>query len=551
MPVLRSWMFGVGRSPFADVCIGAGLLFVFLPIGCAKRESPAEQGIRTQTLLLGNGAEPQDLDPNTCVLYTDDNVLMALFEGLTCIDEKTSQAVPGVSERWDVSPDGLIYTFHLRADAKWSDGDPVTADDFVYSFHRILSPGLASEYSYMLYFIRNAEAFNEGKISDFAQVGAKALDARTLQISLDHPCPFLPAVAANPSWCPVHRATIEKFGKMDQRGTLWTRPENFVGNGPFMLKEWSPNSRVVVVSNPFYWDAAHNHLNAIVFFPNDNIATDESNFRAGQVHLTYQLLPDRIEHYRNEAPQFLRIDPFIETEFLQFNVTKPPLNDPRVRQALARAIDRVALTRDVLHQSCRPANALTPPDTAGYTPAAKVPSDFDAARRLLAEAGYPGGKNFPILEIQTKNDNIWRAVAEAIQEMWKRELGIQVQIASLEQKTWLANSHALNYQITFYRWIGDYDDPSTYLYLFKSDSGNNNTGWANADYDRLNNEADRATDPAKRDELLQKAEALLLDEAPIAPVYYGTRTYLIQPYVKGWVPALLGLHRYQFIDLEK
>src|SRR5580704_14271146 len=276
MPVLRSWMFGVGRSPFADVCIGAGLLFVFLPIGCAKRESPAEQGIRTQTLLLGNGAEPQDLDPNTCVLYTDDNVLMALFEGLTCIDEKTSQAVPGVSERWDVSPDGLIYTFHLRADAKWSDGDPVTADDFVYSFHRILSPGLASEYSYMLYFIRNAEAFNEGKISDFAQVGAKALDERTLQISLDHPCPFLPAVAANQSWFPVHRATIEKFGKMDQRGTLWTRPENFVGNGPFMLKEWSPNSRVVVVSNPFYWDAAHNHLNAIVFFPTDDIATDES-----------------------------------------------------------------------------------------------------------------------------------------------------------------------------------------------------------------------------------------------------------------------------------
>jgi oligopeptide transport system substrate-binding protein len=551
MPVLRSWLFVVGRSTFADACIGAALLAVILVTGCAKRESPAEEGIRTRTLLLSNGAEPQDLDPQTCTLYTDCNVLMALFEGLTCIDEKTSQAVPGVAERWDLSPDGLVYTFHLRVEAKWSNGDPVTADDFVYSFHRILSPGLASEYSYMLYFIKNAEAFNRGKASDFDQVGVKALDARTLQVTLEHPCPFLPAVAAHQSWFPVHRATIEKFGKMDQRGTLWTRPENFVGDGPFLMKEWSPNSRIIVAKNPSYWDARHNHLNAVVFFPTDNIATDEGNFRAGQVHLTYQLLPDRIGYYRNEAPPFLRIDPFIETEFLQFNVTKPPLNDPRVRQALARAIDRIAISRDVLYGSCQPAGALTPPNTAGYTPEAKIPTDFDAARKLLAEAGFPGGKNFPVLEIQTKNDNIWRAVAEAIQEMWKRELGIHVTIASLEQKTWLANSQALSYQITFYRWIGDYNDPSTFLYLFKSDSGNNNTGWASTDYDRLNNEADRAIDPTQRNVLMQRAEALLLDEAPIAPVYYGTRTYLIQPYVKGWVPALLGYHRYQLIDLEK
>ena len=529
----------------------AGLLAVLFAASCAKRESPAEEGIRTKTLLLGNGAEPRDLDPDVCNAFTDMNVLGALFEGLTSMDEKTSQAVPGVAERWDISPDGLVYTFHLRADAKWSNGDSVTADDFVYSFHRILSPGLASEYAYMLYFIKNAEAFNGGKISDFVQVGAKALDARTLQVTLEHPCPFLPVVAAFQSWYPVHRATIEKFGRMDQPGTRWTRPENFVGNGPFALKEWSPNSRVVAVKNPFYWDAANNHLNAVVFFPTDDIATDENNFRANQVHLTYQLLPDRIEYYRREAPQFLRIDPFIETEFLVFNVTKPPLNDPRVRQALARAIDRVAIARDILHDSCQPANALTPPDTAGYTPEAKIPSDFDAARKLLAEAGYPGGKNFPVLEIQTKNDNIWRAVAEAIQDRWKRELGIHVEIASFEQKTWLSNSQALNYQINLYRWIGDYNDPSTFLYLFKSGSGNNNTGWANADYDRLNNEADHAADPATRNALLQQAEALLLGEAPLAPIYYGTRTYLIQPCVKGWVPALLGYHRYQLIDLEK
>jgi oligopeptide transport system substrate-binding protein len=544
-------MFGVGRSTFAEVFIGAGLLAIFLATGCGKRESPAEAGIRTKTLLLGNGAEPQDLDPNTCTLYTDENVLMALFEGLTCIDEKTSQAVPGVAERWDASSDGLVYTFHLRADAKWSNGDPVTAGDFIYSFHRTLSPGLASEYSYMLYFIKNAEAFNDGRISDFGQVGVRAPDARTLQVTLEHPCPFLPAVAAHQSWYPVHRATIEKFGRMDQRNTLWTRPENFVGDGPFMMKEWSPNSRLVVVKNPLYWDDAHNHLNGIVFFPTDEIATDESNFRADQVHVTYQLLPDRIEHYRSEAPQFLRIDPFCETFFLDFNVSRPPLNDKRVRQALARAIDRAAIARDVLYGSRLPASSLVPPNTGGYTSESKIPTDFNAARQLLAAAGYPGGKNFPILEVQIRNDDIHRAVIEAIQEMWKRELGIQVTISSLEQKTWMANQTAKNYQIGGYRWIGDYDDPSTFLYLFKSDSGNNDSNWASASYDRLNDEADRTLDPVQRNALMQKAETLLLDEAPLAPIFYGSRTYLIQPYVKGWVPALLGVRRYQLIDLEK
>ncbi len=528
-----------------------GLLAVALAAGCARRTTPVEDGIGSRTLLLGNGAEPRDLDPEICTAYTDNNVLIALFEGLTALDEKTSQAVPGTAESWDVSPDGLVYTFHLRANARWSNGDPVTADDFAYSFHRILSPGLASEYAYMLYFLKNAEAFNTGKLSDFARVGVKALDAHTLQVTLDHPCPFLPAVAAHQSWFPVHRPTIEKFGKMDQPGTLWTRPGNLVGNGPFLLKEWTPNARIVVVKNPCYWDAANNRLNSVVFFPTDDIATDESNFRSGQVDLTYDLLPERIAHYRQEAPQLLRIDPFCETFFLRFNVTRPPLNDVRVRQALARAIDRVAITSDVLYGSRSPANSFVPPDTAGYASAARVPTDFSAARRLLAEAGYPGGKNFPALEIQTKNDTTWRAILEAVQAMWKRELGIDVQIASLEQKTWIANWQTLSFQVSSARWVGDYDDPTTFLYMFKSDSGNNETGWASADYDRLNDEADRTRDPARRNALLQQAEALLLDQAPIAPVYFGTRTYLIQPAVKGWVPALLGLHRYQLIDLEK
>jgi oligopeptide transport system substrate-binding protein len=525
-------------------------LAILAACGCARRETQAEAARQARTLLVGNGAEPQDLDPHICTAYTDYNVLLALFEGLTCIDERTSQAVPGEAERWEVSGDGLTYTFHLRDGARWSNGDPLTAGDFVYSFRRALSPALASEYAYMLYFIRNAEAYNEGRIRDFDRVGARAVDDRTLEIRLDHPCPFLPAIAAHQSWFPVHRATLEKFGAAERRGTAWTRPENFVGNGAFLLKEWSPNDRIVVVKNPLYWDAAHNRLDSVVFFPNDNIAADEASFRAGQLHITYDLLPDRILHYRSEAPQVLRVDPFLESYFLRFNVTRPPLNDRRVRQALARAIDRAAIARDVLYGSRMPAYALTPPNTAGYTPAARIPTDFDGARRLLAEAGYPGGRNFPPLEVQMNTDAINSKILEAIQQMWRRELGIEVVIVNQDFRVYLDNQRTLAYQISRSRWVGDYDDPSTFLYMFKSDSGNNQTGWSNKAYDRLNDEADRASDPAARYALLQRAEAILLDDAPIAPVYYGARTYLIQPFVRDWEPSLLGIHRYQYVGLD-
>ena len=527
------------------------LVLLLLAAGCARLETPAEAGIRTQTLLLGNGAEPQDLDPQICDAYSDYNVLIALFEGLTCIDESTSRAVPGVAESWDVSADGLVTTFHLRAGATWSSGDPVTADDFVYSFHRILTPALAAEYSYLFYPIRNAEAFNAGRLTDFAQVGIRAVDPRTLRITLDHPCPYLPALAAHQAWFPVHRATIEKFGGFARRGTPWTRVGNFVGNGPFLLREWTPNARLVVVKNPRYWDAAHSRLNSVVFFPDESVATDESDFRAGQLHLTWDVLPERIEHYRAMDPPLVRVDPLSDTFFLRFNVRRPPLDDPRVRRALALAIDRTRLARDVLHGSRLPAAALTPPDTAGYTPAARVPTDFAGARRLLAAAGYPGGKGFPRLEIQMNTDAVNTRIFEAVQETWRRELGIDVTLANEDFRVWLDNQRTGAYQISRSRWVADYNDPSTYLDLFLARGGNNLTGWANSDYDRLNHEAGATLDPARRNALLQQAEAILLREAPIAPLFYGTRTYLIDPAVRGWVPSLLGIHRYQYVWLER
>lgn len=524
--------------------------FSSTPAVFAQRATTVETGLRTQTLHLGNGAEPADLDPQVSTVYTDYLILISLFEGLTVIDETTSQALPGAAERWDISADGLTYTFHLRKTGKWSNGDPVTAQDFVTSFQRILSPALGAEYAYMLYPVKNAEAFNTAKLTDFAQVGFRAIDPLTLEITLDRPTPYLLALVAHQAWFPIHPATILKFGKLDQRGTRWTQPGNLVGNGAYTLKVWQPNARIVVEKNDTYWDAANTKLRSVVFYPNENIATDEKNFRAGQLHITYNLLPEKLSTYRKQSPSPLRVDPFLETYYLHFNTTKPPLDNPKVRQALARAFDREIICRVLLNGSRQPAHFFTPPDTAGYTATARIPTDFDAARKLLAEAGYPGGKGFPLVELQMFTDAINKKVCEAVQEMWRRELGINIRLTGKDFRVYLDARKTLSFQLSLSRWIGDYNDPNTYLDMFVTGGANNQTGWGNAEYDRLIAEAGRTLDQAARFELFQKAEAILLDEAPIAPVFFGTRTFLIHPSVKGWVPSLLGIHRYQKIWLE-
>lgn len=526
------------------------LAFGLLLAGCVRRESPVEAGIRDQVLHLGNGAEPQDLDPQIVAAYTDYNILIALFEGLTAIDEQTSQGVPAAAERWDVSPDGLNYTFYLRRNGRWSNGDPVTARDFVYSIHRMLSPALAAEYAYVLWPLKNAKAFNTGKLTDFSAVGAEALDDHTLRLTLARPTPYFITLVAHQAWLPVPRGVIEKFGPMDQRGTAWTRPANLVGNGPFVLKEWSPDKRVVVARNPHYWDAAAVRLNEMIFHPIDNVDAEERNFRAGQLHITYEMPLSKIDAYRRDQPEVLRTDPFLETFFLRFNVTRPPLNDRRVRQALARAIDREAIVRRITRGGQTPAHSFTPPGTAGYTARARIPTDFAAARHLLDEAGYPAGRGFPVIDIQMNISEINRKIFEAIQEMWKRELGITATLSNQDFRVYLDNQRTLNYAISRARWVADYADPNTFLDMFVTNGGQNWTGWGDPEYDRLIAEAGHTLDPAKRHEIFQRAEALLLEEAPIAPVFFGTRIYLCHPSVKNWHPALLGIHQYKYVYLD-
>lgn len=530
--------------------VAGGLGCVLLLAGCGPRETPAEAGIRTQTLLVGNSAEPADLDPQTAAVLSDQNILMALFEGLTALDEQTAQPVPAAAERWETSADGLTWTFHLREDLKWSNGELLTANDFIQSWRRALSPALAAENASYLYALKNAEAINAGKLADLSTLGATAPDARTIVLTLERPTPYLPALVSLPAWFPVNIRVLEKFGALTQRGTPWTRAGNLVGNGPFLLREWKPNARVVTTQNPHYWDAAHRKLQSVVFLPIENADTEERDFRAGQLHVTFTLPISKLATWRERAPGQLRVDPLLQTIYLRLNTTKPPLNDPRVRRALSLAIDRDTLARTVLAGSRIAAHSFTPPATGNYTARAHLGTDFAAARELLAAAGHPGGKDLPPLELQTLNNDLHGKLAEALQAIWQRELGLRVTIAPTEQRTWIQNQQSLNYAISTAAWTADFPDPVTFLGLFAAGGTYNWTGWSNPDYDRLLNTAALATDPAKRAEIFQQAEALLLNDAPVAPICFGAQIYLLHPAVKNWAPAPLVFHRYQLIHLE-
>jgi oligopeptide transport system substrate-binding protein len=519
--------------------------------GCARRETPAEAAVRSQTLLLGNGAEPEDLDPQVVTAYTDQNILLALFEGLTAVDEKTSRAVPAAAQSWEVSADGLAWTFHLRDGLRWSNGEALTADDFVQSWRRMLTPAFAAEYAYILYPIRNARAFNEGAVSDPSSLGLSAPDAHTVRILLAQRTPYLPELVAQPPWFPVNPRVLGRFGALTRRGTPWTREGNLVGNGPFTLEQWVPNSRIVVSRSATYWDAGAVTLRQIVFLPTESADVEERDFRAGQVHVTYALPVAKIQQYRRNAPQRLRVDPFLQTFFLRFNVGRAPLGDPRIRRALSLAIDRDAIARRVLFGAYPAAHSFTPPDCGGYSARAAVAFDPALARRLLSEAGHPGGAGLPPIEVQARNDEVQPVVMEAVQEMWRSELGVRVTLATLEQKTWLQNQQTLNYSVSTAGWAGDFMDPVTFLDLFVTGGGNNWTGWGDGAYDRMIAAAAEAREPPARMEAFQGAEAYLLEKGPVAPLYFGAHSYLIQPYVKGWTPALLGFHRYAYVRLEQ
>ena len=531
--------------PFLALALAA-LLFS----GCAKTGSTPAPNVSSAKKILhvGNGAEPQDLDPQVTTGVTEHHLLMALFEGLVAEHPSGEGIAPGVAESWETSSDQLTWTFHLRANAKWSNGDPVTAHDFIRSYQRILTPVFAAEYSYQLYVVKGAEDFNKGALTDFAKTGFAALDDHTLVLRLVQPVPYLLYALRHTSWFPVHLPTIEKFGPTDRKGSAWTRAGNLVGNGPFILTKWLPNQAITVDRSPTYWNAAAVNLDTIVFHPVEDNNTEERMFRSGQLDVTETIPTDKIDTYRREHPELLRLDPFYGTYYYNLNLTRPPLDDVRVRRALALALDREAIVKTILRAGQEPAYHFTPP-YAGYTPSDKLTGGLAEARRLLAEAGYPEGKGLRRLEILYNTSEAHKAVAEAVQQMWRTGLGVEVALRNEEWKVYLDSKDNLAYDICRAGWIGDFPDPHGFLEVFISGGGNNDTGYANPDYDRLLKSALGVPDQTARMNIYRRLDSLLTRDVPEIPLYFYKRVHLINPRVQNWVPNIIDNRGWQYIDI--
>ncbi|MEY3479949.1 MAG: ABC-type oligopeptide transport system, periplasmic component, partial [Verrucomicrobiota bacterium] len=463
-----------------------------------------------------NGAEPETLDPALITGQPEGRVANALFEGLLTFDEH-GKPQPGMAKSWDVSGDGRVYTFKLRDGLTWSDGVALTARDFVASWRRTLAPETASEYAYQLHYIKNAKAFNEGKISDFAQVGVSAPDDCTLRVELDNPTPFFLDLCSFVTLLPVPMHAIE------QHGDNWIKPGNLTGNGAYVLESWRLNDRIRLRKNPRYWNAKNVAMETIDVIPVSKANTAFNLYASGQADLMMDkgLVPPALLSEIKKREDF-HAAPFLGTYFLRYNCAKGPFTDPRVRKAFSLVIDKPSVVERITRAGELPADSFVPPGAGGYKPPGGCGKrDIAQARRLLAAAGYPEGKGFPMINYLYSEGELNEAIAIELQSMWRRELGVNVQLLRQEWKVYLRSLSTLDFDIARSSWVGDYPDPNTFLDMFVTGGGNNRTGWSDPRYDKLIADAAAETDPAKRHDILRAAEKILVcEQMPVCPLYF-------------------------------
>ena len=527
------------------VLLAAGVLLS--TAGCNKEgiyfgkiDPPTENEFR-----FNNETEPEYIDPGLLTGQPDDRIASMLFEGLTTKHPKTLEALPGVAERWEISADGLTYIFHLRRDARWTDGRPVTAPDFVYSWTRVLDPRTAARFASQLYHIANGEEFNQGRISDPGRLGVKALDNHTLLVQLRQPVSFFLYLTSHATLYPVPRERVEQYG------ADWTAPGNIVGNGAFRLVEHRTHDRFVLERNPLYWDAKNVRLQRIVAYSIDDSYTASNMYESGRIDwVAGSLPPEYISYMRGRFRDF-QSDPFLATYYYSYNVTRPPFNNPLVRRALAMAVDRRAITDELLRGGQIPTAHFIPVGFPDYHSPAGPEYDPQQAARLLAEAGYPNGEGFPPVSIFFNTLDLHQKTAESIQQMWTKNLNIRVSLRSEEWASFLKSRSNLEFDIARNGWIADYPDPTAFAELLQSTNENNDTGWSNPEYDRLLALSRGETDPLQRFGLLQKAEAIVLRELPVLPLYTYARDMLIKPYVRGIYATSLDMHPLNSVCIDR
>jgi oligopeptide transport system substrate-binding protein len=526
----------VMSAPFTGVCcLILALLFV---AGCTPRApAPAPSILR-----IAQRNEPGDLDPARASLPDDFFVIRALGEGLVTPAPDGGHPLPAAASHWDISADGLTYTFHLRRDATWSNGEPVTAADFVASYCRVLTPATAAPKASLFFPVHGAEEFYRGRLADFARVGFRAENEFTLVVTLAHPAAHFLAYAASGPWIPVNPRVIARHGRN------WTRPENHVGNGPFTLSEWRAHQRIAVRQRADYWDAGAIGIEGIHFLTFDSGDAEDRAFRAGQLDVTMAVPYTKLTGYAAAQPSLLRHSPLHETRYLSFNTTRPPLNDTRVRRALALAVDRSAIVNHVLQGGLTTAHHYVPAGLGGFVPSVQLTENAAEARRLLAEAGFPGGAGFPVLELTGWTQT---TVLEAVQAMWKEQLGLTVRIAVREARVHLAALQQGDYDIGFMTAIPDVADPAALLQELGSGAPGNYPQWRDLAFDRLLAQAGTAATPAARLKLLARADAHLTAECPVAPLYFNARNYLISPAVRGWREDAMWTRFYKRVTLVR
>lgn len=529
----------------------AGFGVVSLALLAAVLPAGAEELAENQVLRIGNGTEPQTLDPQLSENTQDSNLERELYEGLVVLD-KDARVQPGVAESWSVSPDGLVYTFRLRENARWSNGDPVTAEDFAWTWRRAVNPATGSKYAFLYYPIRNAEDIALGRNKDIAALGVKAVDAHTFEVTLKSPTAYFPSLVTHPRFLPVNRAVVEKFGNQ------FTRAGNLVTNGAFMLKEWTPQSRIVLAKNPNYWDSAQSKLTEVDYFPIENESEELKRYRAGELDMTNTVPADQVEFIRQNLPSELKVTPFFGSYYYGFNLEQPPFKDnPKLRRAIALVIDRKAITDQILKTGEKPLYGWVPPGVPDYQQQqmsfVDEPMDqrIAEAKQLYQEAGY--GPDKPLaLELRYNTSENHKKIAIAIASMLNRALGVKVSMVNVEYKVLLEDVKQKKVTQMFRAaWIGDYVDPYTFAEFLQSDAPLSGTGWNNPEYDRLVKTAAMTVDPAQRLEMLEQAEKVVVTDLPIMPIYSYVKKVMVKPYVVGYEPNVLGTFRCKDMYLLK
>lgn len=569
-----------------------------------------------------NETEVASIDPALITGQPEGRIVGAIFEGLVRQRADNTQAEPGMADKWEISDDGRVYTFHLRDNVRWSNGDPVTARDFLYSIRRMIDPFTFSRYSYQAWYIENAKRYNLGSsalvsgdpvevelnlpkdspntvrgellfgklvrvdsanpakakpessqdriyvveldgkerrfqvadatdsaaagtercrqlLLDFRQVGVRVIDDRTLEIRLTNPTPYFLDLLAFHAFCPVHQGCLEKHGS-----PAWTQPENIVTNGAYQLIARRIRDRIRLGRSDDYWDRNNVRLNVIDALSVDNRTTALNLYMTGMIDWITVPPPEVLRELLKSNPRRNDLNPApqLTTYYFMLNNTRPPLNVKRVRQALALALDREEITRVATGAGEVPALSLVPPSMPSYKQQPCQPFNPEAARKLMAEAGYPDGRGFPKLEILYNTDQQHQAIAELVRKQWQRELGITASLRNEEWGSFQDSQQQLKYLVARRAWVGDYLDPNTYLDMFVTNGENNCTGFTNAEYDKLIADAAKEPDKSKRMEILESAERLLMEEMPIIPVYFYVSRNMVRPRVRGFYNNLQDTH---------